>query len=160
MSGKPQFNIPAMDAAAADLRSRGYDVVSPAELDDPEIRAISLASSDGAIDTLITHGQTWGDFLSRDVKLLADDGIDALFVLPGWEHSRGARLETFVGAAICGLPVYCYVDGQRIGTFGLVKAWAGMMWDELRVAIIRRAIAFYRDQHGALEDAEGHHNGQ
>src|SRR4030067_356291 len=99
MTGYPQFNIPVFDAMAALLRDEGYDVVSPAELDDPEVRAASLASPDGALQTLETHGQTWGDFLARDVKLFADDGIDGVVVLPGWAKSPGARLETFVADA-------------------------------------------------------------
>jgi hypothetical protein len=127
MTGIPQFNIPAFDAAAADLRAHGYEVVSPAELDDPAIRAVSLASPDGAIATLETHGQTWGDFLARDVKLLADDGIDAIVVLPGWETSRGARLETFVAAALCRLPVYAMAPQGlvEVSYLELVRAWAG-----------------------------------
>ncbi len=129
MTGIPQFNIPQFDLVAAQLRESGYEVVSPAELDDPEIRRISLASPDGAIATLNTHGQTWGDFLARDVKLLADDGIDAVAVLPGWRTSRGARLETFVAGALCGLRImyvaYDY-DGaylRPVPPLALYRAW-------------------------------------
>ncbi|HET7070134.1 MAG TPA: DUF4406 domain-containing protein [Nocardioides sp.] len=128
MTGRPQFNIPDFDAAAADLRARGYEVVSPAELDDPETRAAALASPDGAPGSGSSNGETWGDFLARDVKLLADGGIDGIFVLPGWATSRGARLETFVAVAMCGLPVYRYEDGERVAIAQLVKAWAGVLW--------------------------------
>lgn len=130
MTGYPQFNIPAFDAMAATLRDHKHDVVSPAELDDPEIRAISLASPDGNVDTLATHGQTFGDFLARDVKLLADDGIEGVVVLPGWEKSRGARLETFVANAICGLPIFevrqrpTRVELWPVPPLYLIRAWA------------------------------------
>lgn len=107
MTGIPQFNIPAFDAAAGDLRARGYDVVSPAELDDPETRKAALASPDGAPGTGTSNGETWGDFLSRDVKLIADEGIEGIVVLPGWTASKGARLETFVGR-LCKLPILHY----------------------------------------------------
>lgn len=132
MTGYPSFNIPMFDEAAGVLRRIGYDVVSPAELDDPAIRAISLASPDGAIATLNSHGQTWGDFLSRDVKLLSDDGIEAIVVLPGWQKSRGARLETFVGSRMCGMPVYKYDPAwlphmDRVSDVDLLNAWAGDM---------------------------------
>jgi hypothetical protein len=110
MSNIPQLNFPAFDAAAADLRSRGYDVVSPAELDDPEDRAAALASPDGNMAKI---DKTWGHFLARDVKLIADEGIEAIVCLPGWRESRGARLETFVGR-LCELPILEYREGDSL----------------------------------------------
>jgi hypothetical protein len=109
MSGIPQFNIPAFDDAAKRLREAGYDAVSPAELDDPETRAAALASDDGHIEGSL-NGETWGDFLARDVKLVADE-IDAIALLPGWEGSRGAQLELHV-ASLCNLPIYRYDNGK------------------------------------------------
>jgi uncharacterized protein DUF4406 len=96
MSGVPQFNIPAFDAAAADLRQRGYFVVSPAELDDPAIREECLQSPDGAPTLKTSNGATWGTFLARDVIIVADK-VDGVVLLDGWLKSRGARLEAFVG---------------------------------------------------------------
>jgi hypothetical protein len=127
MTHYPHFNYPAFIAAATLLRYRGYDVVSPAELDDPEDRAAALASRDGNPATY-TGTSTWGDFLARDVKLLADDGIEGIVVLPGWKASRGARLETFVASALCGLPVFYYEawgdDLLPVPLIELVRAWA------------------------------------
>lgn len=110
MSGLPQFNFPAFYAAAKELRAQGYEVVSPAELDDAEDKGAAMASPDG--DPAKTK-KTWGDFLARDVKLLADGvvlspvgygdqqvlrgAIDGIIFLPGWQASRGAKLEAFVG---------------------------------------------------------------
>jgi hypothetical protein len=94
MSGYPQFNFPAFYDAAAKLRSQGFDVVSPAELDDQEDKGAALASPDG--DPKAAK-RTWGDFLARDVKLLADTGIEGIVFLPGWEQSKGAKLEAYVG---------------------------------------------------------------
>lgn len=123
MTGLPQFNFPAFDAAASQLRDRGYDVVSPAELDDPETRKAALASPDGAPGTGSHEGETWGDFLARDVKLIADGGIEAIFVLPGWHRSRGARLETFIGRALCRQRVW-RMDNREVGLLRLAVAWA------------------------------------
>jgi hypothetical protein len=130
MTGIPQFNYQAFISAAADLRSMGFDVVSPAELDDPEDRAAALASPDGKMLTYTAGtGKTWGDFLARDVKLLADDGIEGIFVLPGWEKSKGARLETFVGH-LNGLPIIRLSDFEfdnvieLVPLIELVRAWA------------------------------------
>jgi hypothetical protein len=96
MTGIPQFNVPAFDAAAAALREAGYIIVSPAELDDPETRRAALASPDGALGSGSANGETWGDFLARDVKLIADR-VERIIFLPNWERSRGAKLEGFVG---------------------------------------------------------------
>lgn len=138
MTNVPQFNVPLFDAVAACLREKGWNVVSPAELDSDDVRAAALASPDGKVgEGGLVANETWGDMLSRDVKLLADgvkvcepdevllqrikdlgqfrdnEGptdldigvdrkverkrIDAIALLPGWEKSRGARLEAFVG---------------------------------------------------------------
>jgi hypothetical protein len=126
MTGHPHFNIPAFDRMAALLRSKGHDVVSPAELDDPATRAISMASPNGDIATIESHGKTWGDFLARDVKLLADDGIEGIVVLPGWHESRGARLETFVANRMCGLPIYALNHDEElyeVPSLALYRAW-------------------------------------
>jgi hypothetical protein len=104
MSGIPQFNFPLFLSAAKELRERGYTIISPAELDDPEDRALSLASPDGAV-TSLRH--SWGEMLSRDVKIVADE-VTGLILLPQWQRSRGAKLECYVGI-LCGHPFARYV---------------------------------------------------
>jgi hypothetical protein len=119
MTGFPQFNVPLFDTVASALREQGWTIVSPAELDSEEVRAVALASPDGKLSPEgLIAGETWGDMLARDVKLLADgvevptgemigvfegepvkirQPIDGIVLLPGWQNSRGARLEAFVG---------------------------------------------------------------
>lgn len=121
------FNFPAFDAATRDLRSQGYTVVSPAELDDPKVRAAAMASPDGAPGSGSPSNETWGDFLKRDVKLVADE-VGAIAVLPGWEKSRGARLETFVGYQLCGKPVVHYPSLRAVSKRQLMKAWLGELY--------------------------------
>lgn len=108
MSGVPRCNFPAFDAAASDLRARGWDVICPTELDDEEIRAAAMASEDGGP----INGHTWGDFLSRDVKVVADE-VQGIVFLPGWESSRGARLEACVGL-MCGHQFFSYPSMKPI----------------------------------------------
>jgi hypothetical protein len=87
MSGLPDLNFPAFHGAAKRLRAAGHDVVSPAEMDDPED----------------TTEHDWGWYLRRDLKALVD--CEAVVVLPGWKDSKGARLETSVAAQL-GMPLY------------------------------------------------------
>ena len=130
MTGIPQFNIPAFDSMAEELREKGYTVLSPAELDNEETRREALASPDGAPGSGSANGETWGDFLSRDVKLIADE-VDAIAVLDGWERSRGARLETFVGRMLCGKPVVYASSMRKVPKRVLAKAWLGGWWQDL-----------------------------
>ncbi len=112
MSGLPQFNFPAFFEAAEALRRNGFEVVSPAEIDNAEDAAAALASPDGAMQTIPSR-KTWGDFLARDVKLLADTGIQGIVFLPGWEKSKGAKLEAFVGL-LQGFKFWEYEDGAAL----------------------------------------------
>lgn len=75
MTGLPDLNFPAFNAAAARLRSLGFDVVNPAEL-----------NPDGA---------SWGDCMRKDIVALMS--CDTVATLPGWENSKGAQLEVLIG---------------------------------------------------------------
>lgn len=75
MTGIPEFNHPAFNAAAAALRATGLEVVNPAELD----------TQDAGTPL------EWADYLRRDIRALVD--CTAIYLLPGWEKSKGARLE-------------------------------------------------------------------
>lgn len=99
MSGIPQFNFPTFIRVAEKLRAGGWNVVSPAELD--AVNGIDKQAMDSTDGDAAKLTQTWGDLLSRDVKLIADEGIEGIAFLPGWEKSRGARLEASVGM-LCG----------------------------------------------------------
>ena len=94
MSGIPQFNIPAFDQATETLRSLGYDITSPAELDSVEVRTAAMKSTTGAHADVVSI-ETWGDMLARDVKIITDN-MDGIVFLPGWHESNGARLEAYV----------------------------------------------------------------
>ena len=86
MSGYEEFNFPAFNRVEELLReSYGYKhVVNPAKLHP-------------------TTGLPWVEFLKRDLRELIT--CDAIFLLEGWEKSRGATLEAFVAYTL-GLCLY------------------------------------------------------
>lgn len=75
MTGLPDFNFPAFNAAAASLRAKGHQVVNPAELDVQDAG----------------KPMQWSDYLRRDIRALMD--CEAIYMLDGWANSKGARLE-------------------------------------------------------------------
>lgn len=90
MTGIADFNFPAFNAAAAQLRAQGRTVVNPA-------------------DHGVIEGAEWADYLRADLAQLVQ--CDAIYLLPGWSKSRGAMLEHYVAAAL-GLRVE-YADGAE-----------------------------------------------
>ena len=89
MTGLPSFNFPAFWTAEHVLERRGWAVINPARLN-PTTRpwwACMLVC-------------LWHLRLADEVRLL-----------PGWERSRGARLEV-AAAVVLGLRIYPPVEGQ------------------------------------------------
>lgn len=99
MRGYPLWNFPAFDAASADLRSWGFEVVSPAELD----RAIGFDEHTGVLPDGFVEGA-----LRRDIEALLE--VDGVVLLPGWRASSGVAIELTVARAL-GLAIYELVDG-------------------------------------------------
>lgn len=83
MTGLPDLNFPAFNAAADALRTQGWHVENPA--------------AHGVID-----GAQWEDYLAYDITRLGTCG--AIYLLPGWEKSKGATLEAHI-AKMLGLQV-------------------------------------------------------
>lgn len=110
MTGYPQFNFPLFEAATKKLRDEGFDVISPHEQDSPAVQKEAWASADGVLHGGKIAGETWGDILSKDVKIVADK-VTGIVFLPNWFKSRGARLEAFV-AILCGHSFSEFLDGR------------------------------------------------
>lgn len=72
MTGLPELNFPAFNAEAARLRSLGFEVVNPVDINpDP--------------------ATGWHACMRNDLKALLD--CDMLALLDGWQRSSGAHLE-------------------------------------------------------------------
>lgn len=110
MSGYPQFNFPAFQAAAWALRMQGYPIISPHEEDPPEIQVRAWNSPTGT-EPLGAEGEAvWGDRLAHDVKLISN-GVYGLIMLPHWGESKGACLEATVG--LLSGKAFRYWDGKE-----------------------------------------------
>lgn len=96
MRGIEYFNFPAFDAARDRLRKFGLNAISPADMD----RAIGfdpnqIANPEGYDwRDLNKVGFNLRDALDRDVAALKE--CDAIYLLDGWEGSKGAQAEKAV----------------------------------------------------------------
>jgi nucleoside 2-deoxyribosyltransferase len=79
MKGYPESNFPAFHAKAAALRSKGLEVVNPAEIN------VKGAGNDADF---------YNQCLRADLKAMMD--CDAIALMRGWEASNGANLELHV----------------------------------------------------------------
>ena len=93
MSNKVDFNKPAFNKAARQLRSEGFEVVNPAETDGGS-----------------TH-KPWSYYMKKDIEFLPP--CDLLMLLPGWEDSLGAATEIFI-ATILQIPIFLYENREEL----------------------------------------------
>ena len=73
MSGLPGFNFSSFDQAARLLRDRGISIQNPAEYG------------------RLHPGQSWQHYMRQAIKMLVT--CDSIYLLPGWDSSRGANIE-------------------------------------------------------------------
>ena len=99
MSGVPEFNFPAFDAAAAFLRSQGYEVFNPAEKDRSRLGNDFGKKHDGDILKAFASGFSLRDALALDCEWICKEA-DAIYMLKGWEDSGGARAEHALAHAL------------------------------------------------------------
>lgn len=86
MSGLPNFNTPLFMATAQKWRDAGYFVQNPVEL--------------GGLD----QSKDWRTYMIVDLTVIML-ACDAIAVIPGWEASKGARVEMMIARAF-GLEIY------------------------------------------------------
>lgn len=72
MTGLPEFNYPAFNAAAKQLREMGYEVANPAENNLPK-------------------DSSWETYMKNAIKEMAD--CDMVALLDGFQNSKGAMIE-------------------------------------------------------------------
>lgn len=87
MTGYSECNMPAFERARNALRTDGYEVICPAELN----------------EALLAEGAAREVFLSRDIPLVVS--AEGIVLLEGWTASQGANTEALV-AWQCGKPAF------------------------------------------------------
>ncbi len=99
MSGVKDFNFPAFDEATAKLRAEGHCVFSPAEKDRAVFGQDINKSETGDVDEASAKGFSLRRALYEDTKFICLEA-DTIAMLPGWEHSKGARAERALAYAL------------------------------------------------------------
>jgi hypothetical protein len=104
MSGLPDFNYPAFNAAAAKLRALGHTVLNPAENPVPACG-------------------TWAGYMRLALAQLVQ--CECIVLLPGWAESKGALVERKL-AQVLGMEVLHFVEAQMLEQVPLMSAFDDM----------------------------------
>jgi nucleoside 2-deoxyribosyltransferase len=84
MTGLPEFNYPAFEAAEKALAERGHLVLNP-------VHADKHNPTPGT-------SQAWDWYMRHCIRMVLE--ADGVALLPGWETSRGATLEHTIATAL------------------------------------------------------------
>jgi hypothetical protein len=119
------------------LRALGHEVINPAETNGPTIEE--------ALKDVVDNPMEWEDYMRLDLRSITQ--VDALCLLPGWQFSKGARLEIAVAKEL-NLPLYILKDGklkpriQVIGISGYARSGKDTVAEKLaEVGYVRGSFA-------------------
>lgn len=105
MTGIKDFNFPAFNQAAQELRTLGLTVLNPA-------------------DHGVVEGATWADYLRHDIALLST--CERIHLLPGWPKSKGARLELHIAKTL-GMEITTAPGAELVAEVELGDPWGSLM---------------------------------
>ena len=104
MTSLPDSNIPKFNAVADRLRAEGHFVINPADISHLFGTAEEVS---GSFLAYYENDKAFGGSLAQcimDADLAAVRSCDAIYMLKGWENSRGAKKE-LTEAIACELQV-------------------------------------------------------
>lgn len=104
MRGIKDFNFPAFYLAAVKLKLHGWNVFNPAERDVEEHGDTFYRSETGSQEEIEAKGFSIRDALHADTAWICNHA-DAVYLLRGWENSKGAVAEKALAEAL-NLKVY------------------------------------------------------
>jgi len=112
MSGLPGYNRQAFVDAEEALKKRGFEVYNPARSDDDTVLAeIRRTQGEDAV---------WRYCLRRDILRILQDGFTSIRLIPEWQQSRGALIESLL-CRMLGIPVM-QLDDTRVELASLLRA--------------------------------------
>jgi hypothetical protein len=117
MTNIPGFNFLRFHEITDKLRAQGYNVVTPAELEDPETLAAILASPTGSYADL-AGDKGYHTFLGRDMVICSLPTCVGGIFMEDWHNSQGAIGESWILQRLR-KPIYEYDDSA--GEFTLDK---------------------------------------
>lgn len=105
MTGVKDYNFPLFFAVEHELHCQGYRVENPAKNNGD---TLSAAIADAQRET-----RSWAEYMRLDLVRLAKS--DTICLLPGWQNSRGARLEYGIAVEL-GMGIHEWLDGKLFRT--------------------------------------------
>lgn len=93
MTGKPDFNSAEFAKYAEKYRADGFKVFSPPEMDEGD------------------WTKPYEYYIRRDLGVFLNESVERVYLLPGWQESKGARLEKHL-AEVLGLAIYDAETGE------------------------------------------------
>lgn len=140
MTGIDDWNYPAFFDTEAQLRALGHQVLNPATNDGDTLEAALAAAGSPE-----RPNHPWAYYMRRDLPQVME--VDGLCLLPGWQNSKGARLEVHVATAL-GLPLYVLQEGElkpritAIGVAGYARSGKDTAGDYLATMYGYTKVAF------------------
>ena len=128
MRGLPDFNCPAFDRAAKELRDAGFEVFNPADNEPRNPSCMECVNSGTHWEkepcrSCFSAGTEWPGFVRSDslddfsyymaIDLPEVCRADGVAFLPGWAGSKGACLEHHV-AVQCGKKLFTFTEGKGL----------------------------------------------
>lgn len=98
MTGYPNFNFEAFFAAQKKLENEGWKVWNPANKDEEDGVTENAAFASGNDQLLMASGWSFEDAFLWDVTKVIQSR--AIYMLPGWEASSGARAEHAIAVSM------------------------------------------------------------
>ena len=89
MSGFSDFNFPAFNKAAKELRKKGHEVFNPAEEDIKKWKSLKN----------VRKYANYRDCLRKDLNWMLDYA-ECIAILPGWQKSKGVKVELSLAKAL------------------------------------------------------------